>query len=447
MKSNIQTPEIGLFPSKYYMSSFLIVVVIVVVVCILFIPISSTSIARTKPRNGQMSEKAHVRNFSQVLPHAAAKSTGSSTIITNPGYWTHSQIATAYGLNGIACVQNAGKGSTVAIIGAYSIPSIKADLSAFLSSQYGPFNGNKTLAATIANALTIVSLNSSGGIITTPQVDTNWGMEMSMDVQAVVSMAPGAKVYLIQAYDATTPSLVAALNYAINLNPNIVTMSWGGSYPCLRSDGVMGVFNSCPADSVFSNSNIIFLASAGDSGAATGWPMAHPSVISVGGSTLSSINTSTGTCTSVGWNGSGGGPDVYYPPPAAQQAGFTQQVLRQTPDISLVADPASGVVVYDSSYSKTLTVVGGTSLSAPLLAGILAVVNSSRINTGKSALTRDQVWSVIYPSGVYKGPGSVNPYMQDIASGSNGYAATTGYDFNTGMGGPNRAFYNKLVSL
>src|SRR5208282_4837643 len=86
--------------------------------------------------------------------------------------------------------------------------------------------------------------------------------------------------------------------------------------------------------------------------------------------------------------GSGGGISLYEPEPAYQQ-GVQSTGYRTTPDVSLVADPATGAWIadpYNLDPSNPFEIVGGTSLSAPAWAGLVALVNQGRANSGESSL-------------------------------------------------------------
>jgi hypothetical protein len=108
--------------------------------------------------------------------------------------------------------------------------------------------------------------------------------------------------------------------------------------------------------------------------------------------------------------------------------------MRTTPDVSLVADPATGAWIadtYNLDPSNPFQVVGGTSLSAPAWAGLLALVNQGRVAAGVSALnsltpTDTQQALYMLPQSDYN----------SIASGTNGYSAEAGYNLVTGLGTP-----------
>ena len=143
-------------------------------------------------------------------------------------------------------------------------------------------------------------------------------------------------------------------------------------------------------DSDFHVPGVTFVASTGDYGAADPeYPAFSPNVVAVGGTSLT-LNADNSYNSETGWGyqsasvgafiGSGGGISLYEPEPAYQQ-GVQSTGSRTTPDVSLVADPATGAWIadpYNLDPSNPFEVVGGTSLSAPAWAGLLALVNQGQ---------------------------------------------------------------------
>ncbi len=406
-----------------------------------------------------------------------SKNVGSKTSTPQPTSYTFSQIATAYGVGNVAGVQGstlAGAGAVIAIVDAYSNPNIKADLITALTSSYGILYGKTnatTLANTIANNLTVVSVNSSGQAVSSVPGNTGWGAEEALDVQTIMSLCPGAKVYLVQANSASTNDLTMAVQYAVQtLKAQVVSMSWGGGYPCTSGETLAGAF-SCLADQLFANyPNVIFAAAAGDSGdgsskcngANVGWPMAHPDVVGVGGTYIASVSTANGgTAVQYPWADSGGGPSNYYYCNSYQQQAYTHTTMRQTPDVGFLADPYSGVKIVDTYGSGNSGTYGGTSLACPIFASLVGLANSARIKNSKAPLTQAQIWKAIY--GVkgttpysFKGLDAATntTFFQQITNGngtevgSNGCTSYPGnYDYITGMGSSNNAFYSYLLTL
>jgi subtilase family serine protease len=294
----------------------------------------------------------------------------------------------------------AGAGKTIAIVDSYNDPTIASDLATF-DSQYN------LAACTTANGC-FAKVNQTGGT-RYPKANSGWALEISLDVEWAHAIAPGAKILLVEAKTNSFTNLMAAEDYA-KAHAQYVSNSWGG-----------GEFSGeSTYDSHFAQSGVSFFASSGDSGTPAEYPSASPNVISVGGTTLHF--GSTGAFQSeTGWSGSGGGCSAYERATSAQSSlsTFAQAgcgTSRGTPDVSLDADPASGVSVYDStSYQgqKGWFQVGGTSASSPMWAARSAdqgvVVNSA----------------YVYGSSIT---------YRDITSGNNGDPALPGYDLVTGRG-------------
>ncbi|MGZ4317631.1 MAG: S53 family peptidase, partial [Gaiellaceae bacterium] len=251
-------------------------------------------------------------------------------------------------------------------------------------------------------------VNQTGGT-SYPRKDAGWALEISLDIQWAHAIAPGATILLVEASSNSFANLLAAEDYARG-NAQYVSNSWGGSEFSGESS----------YDSHFAQSGVSFFVSSGDSGLPAQYPSASPNVISVGGTTLN-FNSSGAFTTETGWSGSGGGCSAYETATSAQ-SGFSQygQVncagKRATPDVSLDADPASGVSVYDTTRYQGQSGwfrVGGTSASSPMWAGRSAVAGT-----------------VVNSAYVY---GNSITY-RDILSGNNGASALTGYDLVTGRG-------------
>ncbi len=302
---------------------------------------------------------------------------------------TPAQMRSAYGLP-----STGGAGTTIAIVDAYDDPNVLNDLTVF-STQY---------------SLLPISF-AEHKMATTISVDTGWALETSLDVQWAHAIAPNATILLVEARSNSLGDLLAAVSYAKS-QPNViaVSMSWGGSE-----------FNTETSyDSYFSSSTITFFASSGDNGAGVIWPASSPNVVAVGGTTL---KVASGSMVETGWSGSGGGVSRYEPKPAFQTNFGLSGSMRAVPDVSYDADPNTGVPVYDSlGYSGHYGwfQVGGTSAGAPQWAAIQALgLTASNNNFYQDAKSS-----------------SYASYFRDITSGSNGYQASLGYDYVTGLGSP-----------
>lgn len=294
----------------------------------------------------------------------------------------------------------AGAGMTIAIVDAYDHPNIENDLNVF-SQQYG------LPACTTANGC-FQKVDQRGGT-KYPRTDSGWALEIALDVEWAHAIAPGAKILLVEADSNSFANLLAAEDYAA-AHANYVSNSWGASE----------FSGETSYDSHFVRSGVSFFVSSGDNGTPAEYPSSSPNVISVGGTTLN-FDRSGNLLSETGWSGSGGGCSLYETATGAQSS-FSEYAQvgcagkRATPDVSLDADPASGVSVYDSvryQGQRGWWTVGGTSASAPMWAARSAVSG--------------QVMSAAYVYG-----NSIS--YRDITSGNNGASALTGYDLVTGRG-------------
>ncbi len=354
--------------------------------------------------------------------NVAVGSPGVAPTITpmssTPVGMTPAQIRTAYGISsvGIGSIVGNGAGQTIAIIDAYDDPNIVSDLHQF-DLQLG-----------LNDPPSFKVLNETGG--TTPPTasgSTGWSVEESLDVEWAHAIAPQANLILFEANSASDQDLIStAVNTARN-TPGVaaVTMSFGG-------DEYSG---DTALDSVFTtpsgHTGVTFLASTGDSGAPGGYPAFSPNVVAVGGTTLT-INPSTYAWVSeTGWTYSGGGKSAYEGEPS-YQSGVQSSGWREIPDVSFDADPNSGVAVYDSydfGSSSPWVQVGGTSVSSPCWAGLVAIGDQLRVAEGLTPMD---------------GPTQTLPMLysmkagdfHDITVGNNGYSAGPGYDMVTGIGSP-----------
>ena len=216
-------------------------------------------------------------------------------------------------------------------------------------------------------------------------------------------------------------AVATAADYA---GVSAVSMSWGG-----------GEFSGdTSTDSYFltpsGHQGVTFLASTGDDGTPAGYPALSPNVVAVGGTSLD-IDSSGDYLGESAWSDGGGGISVYESQPSYQvgHVNGTSSTKRTVPDVSMDADPDTGVYVLDS-YDGGYLQVGGTSLSSPMWAGLIAIANQGRALDGESSLNGlTQTLPTLYslPSSDF----------HDITTGSNGtYSATAGYDLATGLGTP-----------
>ncbi len=326
---------------------------------------------------------------------------------------TPAQLATAYGLNAITfsngTVKGTGEGQTIAIVDAYNDPTIYNDLTAFDKANNLP---NPTLTTSpVANSATSMALPSFSAIsVGATTTNSSWAMEEALDVEMAHAAAPGANIVLIEAASASLTDLLNAVKSAEAIpSVSVISMSWGTSE--FQGETADDSTFTTPAG----HTGITFVASAGDS-PGTEWPAASPKVVGVGGTSL--VLSSTGAIVSqTAWSSSGGGVSAYEPKPS-YQASKVSGNYRSTPDVVLDADPNTGVVIVSQGKSVQ---VGGTSLSAPVFGGLIAIADQGLATVGKTSLN---------------GATQTLPDLYNATSGSfstvQGATTTT-----TGLGSPN----------
>ncbi len=356
--------------------------------------------------------------------------------------YTPAQIRAAYGINSLS---EDGTGQTIAIVDAYDDPNIFEAVDAF-DLQFGLTDSGPSLAAQYGPATSFLTvLNQSGQTAPLPGTDPsgpgtdNWEVEESLDVEWAHAIAPGAQIILVEANSQSLSDLMAAVSTASSQpGVSVVSMSWG--FP----EG-QAVFAGDEAtyDNVFNVPSVTFLASTGDYGVADAeYPAFSPNVVAVGGTSLS-LNADNSYNSETGWGyysdslgmsiGSGGGLSLYESEPAYQQ-GVQSTGRRTTPDVSFVADPATGAWIadpYNLGVNNPFEVVGGTSLAAPAWAGLITLANQGREAVGEATLNTSG--STEIQQALYSLPQSD---YNVINSGSNGYTANAGYNLVTGLGTP-----------
>jgi len=305
-----------------------------------------------------------------------------------------------------------GGSGVIVIVDAYDYAAALPDFNTF-SAAYGL--PTETSADRLAATNTVFQVIYQGGV--KPNANTGWAQESALDIEWAHAMAPNAKIVLIEAQSNSFANLYAAVDMAAGIaGAKQVSMSWGGSE-----------FNGEASSDVHFNKNgPCFFAASGDTGGKTIYPSTSPYVVAVGGTSVST-NGSGVLTGETGWSGSGGGNSPYESKPGWQSG--VGGAGRSVPDISSDANPNTGVSVYGPTGRGPKSgwlVFGGTSVSAPTMAGMVNVGGGTYSNT--TALL-----SIIYSH--YFNP-SIPPLFRDIISGNNGFPCTTGWDFVTGVGSP-----------
>lgn len=355
----------------------------------------------------------------------------------------------AYGINTLINKGFTGKGQTIVDIVSFGSPTLQHDMQVF----------DQTFHLPPADIQVISPLNI-------PEYDPRhdkdgWAQETEMDVQIIHSLAPEAKIIVLQSPVAETEGIVGLPEYrqleqyVIDHQLGyIVSQSWGASELTLQdaqSQQELQQWNNLLQNGT-TKQHITYFSASGDTGATdyvddhnslgdtptTSFTADLPWVTSVGGT---SLDTSKSTSSEIAWSNSGGGFSQFYQTPSYQKL-LPTKVLEQfhnrrgVPDVSAVADPTTGLPVYlDGQWS----LAGGTSASTPVWAAVEAIANQM----AKHPL------GFINP-GLYK-LGLSATYQRDfhdITDGNNsnlqanvkGYPAVQGWDPVTGLGTPNAEY-------
>lgn len=341
-----------------------------------------------------------------------------------------------YGVDKIVLPNGAkgdGSGMTVAIIGTNEIPNVEDNLRVF-SRAFG-----------LPDPPSFRVVNQFGGTVLPPPDPTGAAAaELNMDVQWVHAIAPKANILLVLAN--SFDDIYTAIDYARH-QPGVVAVSMSFGGPEFAGQTLVDPLFTTPAG----HEGITFVASSGDDaipglpGSDSNYPSASPNVLSVGGTSVYPNGMSYGA--ELAWNlpqplshpgpsvfrtGSGGGISPFEGQPT-YQFGTQSTGRRTTPDVAWAADGYTFFPVYINDPLVGATgwhVGGGTSLSAPMWAGLVAIVNQGRVAAGKAPLANIQQY-------VYQLPSSS---FHDIEFGEEGsttfLAPYEGYDLYTGLGSP-----------
>jgi len=177
--------------------------------------------------------------------------------------------------------------------------------------------------------------------------------------------------------------------------------------------------------------------SSGDSGYGVEFPAASNHVVAVGGTSLTR-NTSARGWSESAWSGAGSGCSAFYSKPSWQTD--PSCAARMEADVSAVADPNTGVAVYDSygsSNGQNWYVFGGTSVASPIIASVFGLAgNAGTVNYAAQLLYTHAGSLFDVTSG---GNGSCSGRRKHGGSSGAAYFCTAGpgYDGPTGLGTPN----------
>lgn len=372
--------------------------------------------ARLVPASGRSARSADAADAaagSADVPAAESRSecekSHKKPVVEGCDGLTPQDLWSAYGLT----TTTAATPQTIAIVAAFDDPNLEKDLQKYSKTfELTPCTKRKSC---------LTKVNQNGEAEPLPAVNPGWAEEISIDVDMAHAICQNCHIVVVEANSAESADLEAAEETAAKLKPQEISNSWVEPEPATESHA-------------FDHPGVVITAGSGDEGflnwipgspdaGEIGYPASSPDVVSVGGTRLEDV---AGTWTSSVWNGegigqergaTGGGCSEHYEAPYWQLELPDWSLVgcsakRAVADVSAVADPYTGVAVYDSvpdeegqpSYWEPL---GGTSVSAPIVAAMFALAGGSH--------------EVAYPARTLYENAALNPAsVTDVVEGSNG---------------------------
>jgi hypothetical protein len=349
----------------------------------------------------------HARCLSKVVTDRH----GNPLATTGPRGYGPAQFHGAYALP-----TTGPAGQTIAIVDAYNDPTVKADLNTYNSTFGLPAFPNCGSGVTTA---CFQKVDQNGGTAY-PRTDSGWALEIALDVETAHQICQNCKILLVEAKTSSFANLATAVNTAARLGADAISNSYGGPELSSTNGGA------------YDHPGIAITVSSGDNGYGVESPASYNTVVAVGGTTLK-VTSSNGYSSESVWSGAGSGCSSYFTARTWQTAAAGWSATgcgskRGVADVAADADPNTGAAVYDSTRTNGQAgwfQVGGTSLSAPLIAAVYGLAGNAS--------------TVSYPASI---PYAHVTSLHDVTTGSNGSCSTTmckgapGYDGPTGVGTP-----------
>ena len=377
------------------------------------LPARERMVCATPSKPGQMACQA-------ILP-GAAENRPSGAFRIPQGYGPGT-LQSAYRL--VAASAHRGRGELVAIVDAYNNPDLVRNLASYRRHFRLP------ACSTRSGCLRIV--NQSGRAGPLPAANRSWGLEESLDLDMVSAICPHCRILLVEARSNSTVSLGTAEDTAVAKGARFVSNSWSGG-EFIGQDAYNHYFNH-PGDA------IVF--ASGDFGYGALYPTDTQFVTAVGGTRLTHRRSARRAWTESVWGsvsdrngGTGSGCSTLEAKPSWQLVDATAArgcLNRTENDVAAVADPNTGVAVYDTyrtGVPAKIFEIGGTSVATPIITAAYALAGVPARGT--------------YPASyLYRHASQFNP----VTSGTNGRCESsrqylcTGkrrYSGPTGLGTPN----------
>ena len=338
---------------------------------------------------------------------AAAVAAGHPGDAALPAGYGPADLRSAYHLP-----STGGAGQTIALVDAGGDPGAEADLDVYRATYGLP-------PCTTANGC-FRKVNEQGSASPLPPELPGWGVEISLDLDLASAACPSCHILLVEASTPVPADLATAEDTAVSLGATVVSNSYGAP----EQNGIQAY------EAAYAHPGAAIVVASGDRGyGIPNAPAVYRSVIAVGGTTLSKAANPRGW-TETAWNSGLGatasGCSAWISKPAWQHDPDCPG--RMVADVAADADPRTGPAVYDANDGLGWTVVGGTSASAPFIAGVIGLA-------GQPALFPDASYLYSHASALNDVVGGNN--VLGIGCGGDYLCdAVPGYDGPTGNGTP-----------
>ena len=302
----------------------------------------------------------------RCLAHALVDPDGQLHADAAPSGFMPSDLWSAYQID-----PNHQNAATVALVDAYGYPGLEGDLAAYRSAfGLGP-------CTTASGCLTIVNEQGQKSPLPAPPPPSDdWTLETALDVDMVSAACPTCKIIVVQATADDPQDMLDAQNAAAALRPTAISDSFGGA----ESGDITAL------ETYYDHPGIAQFAAGGDhgygdSGMGPMYPSTSAHVIAVGGTSLLPAPNARGW-TETAWSSGGSSCSLSIPKPSYQTATACNQ--RASNDISAVADPQTGLSIYNAANGGWL-VFGGTSAASPLTAAMFAATGNGQATAAEVA--------------------------------------------------------------
>ena len=351
--------------------------------------------------------------------------------LVNPFAYSPVNLQQAYNL--VAASKGRGKGMTVAIVDGGDDPDAAGNLAAYRKEWGLP------ACNTATGAGCVVKVNQNGKASPLPIADPtgSWEVEESLDLDMVSAICPNCRILLVEAgfdtadipeqYNPGITQFSAAENSAVALGAKFVSNSWGGPES----------FADQAYNGAFRHPGVAITVAAGDAGYGVSYPASTQFVTSVGGTSLVPASGTSRGWTESAWSGTGSGCSAIQAKPAWQAVDDTSPdgcLTRTDNDVSAVADPNTGVWIYDTYPYLGQTLdwesVGGTSAASPIIAAVYALAGTPKPGTYPAS----HLYQTGHAAHLYSATGGTNGWCETFRA----YLChgEPGYDAPTGLGTP-----------